>query len=80
MSEAPRIILLHEIIESKVKKENELAFYQKELEKLQQKMYMVRKDIELTNIIIEIVENERVHDIKQALLENNSVQTNKNSV
>lgn len=32
MSEAPRIILLHEIIESKVKKENELAFYQKELE------------------------------------------------
>tara|TARA_Y200000002_G_C22169046_1_gene450271 strand:- start:135 stop:377 length:243 start_codon:yes stop_codon:yes gene_type:complete len=80
MSEAPRIILLHEIIESKVKKENELAFYQKELEKLQQKMYMVRKDIELTNIIIEIVENERVHDIKQALLENNSVQTDEDSV
>ena len=41
---------------------------------------MVRKDIELTNIIIEIVENERVHDIKQALLENNSVQTDEDSV
>jgi hypothetical protein len=75
-----KIILLHEIIESKVKKENELAFYQKELEKLQQKMYMVKKDIELTNIIIDIVESERVHDIKQHLLENKSVQSDEDGV
>lgn len=75
-----KIILLHEIIESKVKKENELAFYQKELEKLQQKMYMVKKDIELTNIIIDIVESERVHDIKQHLLENKGVQSDEDGV
>lgn len=75
-----KIILLHEIIESKVKKENELAFYQKELEKLQQKMYMVKKDIELTNIIIDIVESERVDDIKQHLLENKGVQSDEDGV
>ncbi len=76
----PKLILLHEIIESKVKKENELKFYQAELEKLQQKMFQIRKDIDLTNLIIEIVESERVHDIKAHLLEKKDVHENDNDV
>ena len=64
MTKEQRIIFLTDIIETKVRKEKELEFYQKELEKLQVKMFYVRKEIDLTNTIIDIIENEKVLDIR----------------
>lgn len=63
-----KLIQLTEILETKLRKERELAYYQKELEKLQQKMFFVKKDIDLTNIIIDIIEKEKVYDIKQHMI------------
>lgn len=60
-----KLILISDIIEQKVRKEKELEFYEKELKKLQQKMYFIQKDIDVTNIIINIIENEKVMDIKE---------------
>lgn len=64
-----KLIQLTEILETKIRKEKELAYYQKELEKLQQKMFFIKKDIDLTNIIIDIIEQEKVYDIKQHMIE-----------
>ena len=61
----PKLILITDIIEQKVRKEKELEFYEKELKKLQEKMYFIQKDIDVTNIIINIIENEKVMDIKE---------------
>lgn len=55
-----KIILLNDIMENKVRKEKELEFYQNQLEELQKKMYWVQRDIDLTNTIISIIENEMV--------------------
>jgi hypothetical protein len=60
-----KLIQITDIIETKVRKEKELEFYEKELKKLQQKMYFIQKDIDITNIIINIIENEKVMDIKE---------------
>lgn len=60
-----KIILLSEIIEHKVRKEKELEFYQKELEKLQTQMSYLRREINLTNTIIDIIEGERVLDLRE---------------
>ena len=54
-----KIILLSDYIEQKVRKEKELEYYTKELEELQRKMFWLRKEIQLTNVIIDIVEKER---------------------
>lgn len=62
-----KIILLTDVIETKLRKEKELEFYQKELEKLQQKMFFLRKDIEITNLCIQIIEQEKVLDIKEQM-------------
>lgn len=62
-----KIILLTEIIDQKIRKEKELEFYQQELEKLQNKMFFVKKEIDLTNIIINIIQNEKVLDIKEGI-------------
>jgi len=64
-----KLIQLTEILETKIRKEKELEFYQKELEKLKQKMFFLQKDIDLTNVIIDIIEQEKVYDIKQHMIE-----------
>ena len=62
-----KLILLTDILETKIRKEKELEFYQKELEKLKQKMFFIKKDIEITNICISIIEHEKVLDIKEQM-------------
>ena len=72
-SKTETIILLSDVIESKIRKEQELEYYQKELEKLVEKMGWIRKEIDVTNIIIDIISNETVLEIpgtKQARLVN----------
>ena len=75
-----RIILLIEVIETKIRKEKEHEYYAKQLEELQKKMFFVKKEIDLTNVIIEIIENEKVMDIREHLLEKKDVQTDENGV
>ena len=75
-----KIILLTEVLETKVRKEKELEYYAKQLEELQKKMFFVKKEIDLTNLIIEIIENEKVMDIKEHLLEKKSLQDDENGV
>lgn len=64
---ADKLILLSDVIETKLRKEKELEFYQRELEKLQQKMFFLKKDIEVTNLCISIIEQEKVLDIKEEM-------------
>jgi hypothetical protein len=60
-----KIILLSDIIETRVRKENELEYSQRQLDELQRKMFFVKKEIDLTNVIIDIIEHEKVIDIKE---------------
>lgn len=62
-----KLILLTDVLETKLRKEKELEFYQQELEKLQQKMFFLRKDIEITNLCINIIEQEKVYDVKERM-------------
>ena len=67
MVDEKKIVLLTDFIEQKVRKEKELEYYTSQLEELQKKMFFLRKEIQLTNYIIEIVENEKVIDIREYL-------------
>jgi len=69
MTQPPKIIMLADVLETRVRKEKELEFYQKELEKLQEKMFFIKKDIDITNLIIDMIEKENVIDIRQHMLE-----------
>jgi hypothetical protein len=59
------LIRLSDVIDSKVQKEKELEFYQRELQKLNQKMAILREEIIVTNIIIDLVRSEKVRDFKK---------------
>lgn len=64
-----KIILLSEIIESKVRKEKELEYYTKELYRIQQRIAHLHTELDLTKLIIDMIETENVVDIKEYMLE-----------
>lgn len=66
-----KIILLTDIIEQKVRKEKELEYYQRELEKLNHKMFFIRKEIDLTNLIIDMIGREKIMDIREVIDDKN---------
>jgi len=63
MNKNSNIVMLTDILEQKLRKEQELEFYQAELEKLQDKMYWLRREIDLNNTIIDIIKNETMIDL-----------------
>ena len=71
------IISLADVLEQKLRKEQELKFYEKQLEELTQKMFFVRKDIEVTNLVIEII-NDESRDILRVLREDKFLLEQKN--
>jgi hypothetical protein len=60
-----KLILLDDIYEMRKRKEAELAYYHKELRKLSVKLELVRREIDLTNQIIDMIEHEKVLDVKE---------------
>ena len=64
-----KLILLSDFIETKVRKEKELEYFQEQLENLQNKMFFLKKEIDLTNLIIDMVNNNTIIDIREQLLE-----------
>ena len=65
------IIIINDLLATRRRKERELAFYNEELKKLQEKMHYLRLEIDLTTNIIHLIESERMLDMKK-WLENDS--------
>lgn len=63
------IVDISEIFAHKAKKEDELRFYQAELEKLQFRMSMVQQEISVTETIINMIEEEKVVDLIDLMAE-----------
>jgi len=65
MTSEKKIIVLSELIENKLRKEQELEFYQEQLVAIQRKIANLQKDVDLTKLIIDIIETDNVIDIKE---------------
>ncbi len=58
-----KIILITDLIEEKLRKEQELEFYEREMRELLIRMSYVRQEIGLTEIIIRMIELEEIPNI-----------------
>jgi hypothetical protein len=54
------IISLTDLIESKLKKEQEIEYYRETLQRLEKKIGVLDKEVSITNLIINMIEQERV--------------------
>jgi hypothetical protein len=71
MTDESKLILITEFIEQKLRKEQELEFYLKELTELNRKIGFLRAEVDLTNTIINMIKREQVYDIKDNMIANN---------
>jgi hypothetical protein len=69
-----KILFLEDIISQRVRKQAELDYYAKQLEDLEKKMFYLRKEIQLTNFIIDAIEQEKITDLKPLLESKNDQQ------
>jgi len=63
----PRLILLSEFLDQNKRKEDEILFYEKELKKIEEKLYWLRREKDLTETIINIISQEKVVDIREEM-------------
>ena len=66
---ANKLILITEFIEQKLRKEQELEFYVKELDALNRKIGFLRGEVSLTNTIIDMIKREQVYDVEENMIE-----------
>lgn len=65
MKNDSKIILLADILDLRARQKKELAFYTEKKEKLEQKLYFINKEIELTEMILKMIEKEQITEIKK---------------
>jgi len=54
------LVSLTDLIESRLRKQQELDYYQEVLKRLQKKIGNLSKEVNITTLIIDMIENERV--------------------
>ena len=62
-----QIILIADLIEEKLRKEQELEFYEEELKKLLVKMSWVRHEINITETIIQMIQKEEIPNLLKSI-------------
>ena len=64
-----KILFITDLIDTRLRKEKEIEYYEKELEKINEKLFFLRKERQLTQFIIEIIEKEKVIDLREQMYE-----------
>jgi|TARA_R110002167_G_scaffold239629_1_gene444731 hypothetical protein len=59
------VISLTDLIETRLRKQQEIEYYQETLERLQKKIGDLGKEVDITTLIINMIENERVLTIDE---------------
>ena len=72
-----KIILLSDLKDLRKQKEQEMKYYSERLEELNKKMFFIRKEIELTNFIIDLIEKEKITDLRNLIDDSNNTRTDK---
>ena len=59
------VVSLTDLIEQRLRKQQELDFYKETLEQLQKKIIVLGKEVDITTLIIDMIEQERVLTIDE---------------
>ena len=60
-----KIILITDLVDQRLRKEQEIEYYEKELVKIQERLSYLYKEKTLTETILAIIQTEKVVDIKE---------------
>ena len=67
MSEENKVIFLTDLIEQKLRKEKEIEYYEAQLKEIADKLFFLKKKKDLTALIIDILQKEKIIDLSENL-------------
>lgn len=62
-----KILFITDLIDQRLRKEKEIEYYEKELEEITKKLFFLKKEKDLTELIINIIQSEKVIDVRENL-------------
>ena len=68
-NKSQKIIFITDLIESKINKQREIEKYESQLKIIEEKLFFLRKEKEITETILELIEHEKIMDLKNYMLE-----------
>ena len=69
MAEERKILFITDLIDQRLRKEKEIDYYDRELVKIEERLFFLRKEKELTQLIIDIIDKEKVIDLREQMYE-----------
>jgi len=69
MSDEHKLILLEDFLEQRLRKEQEISYYEKQMQEIERKLFFLRKERELTATIIDMLTREKVVDLQEMVEE-----------
>ena len=57
------IVFITDLIESKVRKEREIEYYEEKLKEIEKKLFFLKKEQNVTETILDIIQNEKVLEL-----------------
>ena len=72
-----KILFITDLIDQRLRKEQEITYYEKELQKIEEKLFFLRKEQQLTKFIIDIIEQEKVVDLREQMYEGLEINSTK---
>ena len=67
-----KIIFITDLIESKINKQREIEKYESQLKVIEEKLFFLRKEKEITETILELIEHEKIMDLKNYMIEDDT--------
>ena len=71
-NKSKKIIFITDLIESKVQKQREIEKYESQLKIIEEKLFFLRKEKEITETILELIEHEKIIDLRNYMIENDT--------
>ena len=69
MAEERKILFITDLIDQRLRKEKEIDYYERELVKIEERLFFLRKEKELTQLIIDIIDKDKVIDLRERMYE-----------
>jgi hypothetical protein len=62
-----KILFITDLIDQRLRKEKEIEYYENQLEEITKKLFFLKKEKDLTELIINIIQSEKVIDVRENL-------------
>ena len=62
------IIFITDLIESKLRKEREIEYYEEKLKEIEKKLFFLKKEQNITETILDIIQNEKILEFDQVMI------------